>query len=99
MHVSVVPHAQYQGVLSEMIGQTDALDKDRAIDHWKARGLDVSRMFHKPNVPKSVATHHCETQDHGLDKVLDNKLIAFAKSALDTRKPVMEDVKIKNVDR
>jgi glutamate synthase (NADPH/NADH) large chain len=85
--------------LDEMIGNTDALDKDRAINHWKARGLDFSRMFHKPHVPKSVATHHCEAQDHGLDKVLDNKLIAFAKPALENRKPVMEDVIIKNVDR
>jgi glutamate synthase (NADPH/NADH) large chain len=85
--------------MDEMIGNTDALDKDRAINHWKARGLDFSRMFHKPNVPKSVAIRHCESQDHGLDKVLDNKLIAFAKPALENRKPVMEDVKIKNVDR
>jgi glutamate synthase (NADPH/NADH) large chain len=85
--------------LDDLIGNTDALDKDRAIDHWKARGLDFSRMFHKPNVPKSVATHHCEAQDHGLDKVLDNKLIAFAMPALESRKPVMEDVKIQNTDR
>ncbi len=85
--------------LAEMIGNTDALDKDRVINHWKARGLDFSRMFHKPHVPKSVATHHCEAQDHGLEKVLDNKLIAFAKPALESRKPVMEDVIIRNVDR
>jgi glutamate synthase (NADPH/NADH) large chain len=85
--------------MNEMIGQTDALDKDRAINHWKARGLDFERIFHKPNVPKFVATYHCETQDHGLDKVLDNKLIAFAEPALESRRPVKKDVTIRNVDR
>ena len=85
--------------MNEMIGHTDSLDKDRAIKHWKARGLDFTRMFHKPNVPKSVAIYHCERQDHGLDKVLDNKLIALAQPALENRKPVKEDVAINNVDR
>ncbi len=45
---------------AEMIGATDVLDKSEAIDHWKARGLDFSRIFHKPDVPKDVATHNCE---------------------------------------
>ena len=71
-----------------MIGQTEALDKDRAIEHWKAKGLDFSKLFYKPRMPKSVAIYNCERQDHGLDKVLDNKLIELCQPALESKKPV-----------
>ena len=85
--------------LGELIGHTEYLDKDRAIEHWKARGLDFSKLFHKPAAPKGVAIHNCERQDHGLDKVLDNKLIEIAKPALDNRKPVKAELPVKNVNR
>jgi glutamate synthase (NADPH/NADH) large chain len=84
---------------SEMVGRSDQLDKDRAIEHWKARGLDFSKLLHKPAAAKGVAIHHCERQDHGLDKVLDNKLIEAAKPALESRKPVKAEFAIKNVNR
>ena len=84
---------------SEMIGQTDVLDKERAIAHWKAKGLDFTKLFYKPRAPKGVAIYNCDRQNHGLEKVLDNKLIEIAKPALETRKPVKQDVAIKNVDR
>ncbi len=84
---------------SEMIGQTDQLDKDRAIEHWKARGLDFTKLFHKPTAPKGVAIYNCERQDHGLDKVLDNKLIGLAKPALDGKKAVKAELAITNVNR
>jgi glutamate synthase (NADPH/NADH) large chain len=83
----------------EMIGQTQALDKDRAIAHWKAKGLDFSKIFHKPRVPKAVAVYNCERQDQGLKKVLDNKLIALCEPALEHKKPVKHELTIKNVDR
>jgi glutamate synthase (NADPH/NADH) large chain len=83
----------------ELIGQTEILDKDRAIEHWKAKGLDFSKIFYKPRMPKSVATHHCEAQDHGLDKILDNKLIAICQPALTNKKPVKAELPIVNVDR
>ena len=67
----------------EMVGQSDCLDKERAIGHWKARGLDFEKLFHKPEVPEGVAIYHCERQNHGLDKVLDNKLIELATPALE----------------
>ncbi len=85
--------------LDEMIGQSDMLDKERAIQHWKARGLDFGKLFHKPRMPDSVAIHHCERQDHGLEKVLDNKLIEAARPALDHGKPVKAEFAIRNVDR
>jgi glutamate synthase (NADPH/NADH) large chain len=84
---------------AEMIGQSDVLNKDRAIDHWKAKGLDFSKIFYKPKMPEHVAIYNCERQDHGLDKVLDNKLIELCRPALDSRKPVKEELDIKNTDR
>ncbi|HEX2840290.1 glutamate synthase large subunit [Hyphomicrobium sp.] len=84
---------------SDMVGQTDWLNKDRAIDHWKARGLDFSKVFHKPHPAKGVAIYHCEEQNHGLEKVLDNELIKVAMPALDAKKPVKQEFTIKNTDR
>jgi glutamate synthase (NADPH/NADH) large chain len=84
---------------ADMIGQTDILDKDRAIEHWKARGLDFTKLFHKPTVPKGVAIYNCERQDHGLDKVLDRTLIELAKPAIENKKPVKAELEIKNVNR
>ena len=85
--------------MSEMVGQTDFLNKDRAVDHWKARGLDFSKIFHKPHAKAGVAIYHCEAQNHGLDKVLDNELIKLAQPALEAKKPVKHELKIKNTDR
>jgi len=84
---------------NEMIGQSQILDKETAIDHWKARGLDFRKIFHKPRVPRSVAIHNCERQDHGLEKVLDNKLIELCRPALDTKTPIKHELEIKNTDR
>ncbi len=83
----------------EMIGQTEYLGKDRAIEHWKARGLDFTNLFYRPHVPKSVAIRNSERQNHGLDKVLDNKLIELARPAIEHRKPVKAEIDIRNVDR
>ena len=84
---------------AEMIGQTEILDKSQAIDHWKAKGLDFTRIFHKPEVPPEVAIYNSERQDHGLDKVLDVKLIALCREAIEEKKPVKLDLPIKNIDR
>ena len=83
----------------EMIGQSDFLDKQRVIRHWKARGLDFSKLFYKPEVPLGVAICHSERQEHGLANVLDKKLIELAKPALERRRPVRHEVPITNRDR
>jgi len=83
----------------EMIGQTGMLDKSNAIRHWKAKGLDFTKLFHKPEVPEDVAVFNCERQDHGLEKVLDNRLIELAAPAIEHRTPVRHEVEIKNTDR
>ena len=83
----------------EMIGQSDALDQRAAIEHWKAQGLDFSKVFHKPEMPTEVALYNRERQKHLLDDVLDRKLIELARPALDDRKPVKIDCAIRNTDR
>ena len=59
----------------DLIGRADLLDTKKAISHWKARGLDFSKVFHQPQVPAEVPRFHVENQDHGLDRALDVKLI------------------------
>ncbi|HSI40393.1 MAG TPA: glutamate synthase large subunit [Xanthobacteraceae bacterium] len=83
----------------ELIGRSDWLDKRDAIEHWKARGLDFSRIFAKPQVGPEVAIRHVERQNHPIQKVLDRKLIVEAQSALDTGTPVVIHTAIKSVDR
>ncbi|MFM9850985.1 MAG: glutamate synthase large subunit [Hyphomicrobiaceae bacterium] len=84
---------------NELIGQSDWLDKEQAIGHWKARGLDFGNLFHKVEAPEGVAVYHSERQNHGLAKVIDNKLIELAKPALEAKKPVKHDLEISNRDR
>ncbi len=83
----------------EMIGRADRLDMRRAIHHWKARGLDFSRLLAVPPVASSVAIYHCEEQDHGLNGVLDHRLIEQAQPALESRQPVRIDTPVRNTDR
>ncbi len=83
----------------EMIGQTEFLDKEEALDHWKAKGLDFSRIFARPDVPDDVAIYHCEAQKHPIDDILDRKLIELAAPALEERQPVKAEVDVKNTDR
>ncbi|HJV53689.1 MAG TPA: glutamate synthase-related protein, partial [Noviherbaspirillum sp.] len=83
----------------ELIGRSDLLDKSKAISHWKAKGLDFSKIFHQPEVPASEPRYQVEVQDHGLDKALDHKLIAQAKAAIDKGEKVSFISPVKNVNR
>jgi glutamate synthase (NADPH/NADH) large chain len=84
---------------SEMVGQSDCLDKEKAIGHFKARGLDFEKLFHKPVVPAGIAIYNCERQNHGLEKVLDRNFIEAAKPAIEAKKPVKAEFTISNRDR
>jgi len=84
---------------SELIGRSDLLETRKSIAHWKARGLDFSRVFHMPNMPADVARRHCEAQDHGLDKALDARLLDLARPALERGERVAVDMLIRNVNR
>jgi len=82
----------------EMIGRSDMLDTNDAIKHWKSEGLDLTPLFHRVD-PKGTPVFHCESQDHGLDKLIDNKLIEQAQPALQHKTPVVIETPICNVDR
>ena len=77
----IMAHLGFRTV-NEMVGRVDRLDTRKAIEHWKAKGLDFSALLHRPEASDRVATYCRETQDHGLDKALDHKLIELAESAL-----------------
>ncbi len=83
----------------EMIGRYDRLDMRRAVDHWKARGLDFSRILTPPRAEPGVAVYNCERQDHGLEKALDHKLIEQARPALERGEPVRIETPIANTNR
>ncbi|WP_244472613.1 glutamate synthase large subunit [Methylobacterium sp. Leaf89] len=85
--------------IEDLIGRADLLDTLEVINHWKARGLDFSKLFHRPEVPEHVAIRHTEKQKHPIDTVLDRRLIAGAQSALDGGEPVVVREEIKNSDR
>ncbi len=83
----------------EMVGQMQMLDKTEAVTHWKAKGLDFSRLFHKPFAAEGVGITHTERQKHPIDDVLDRRLIAAAQPALDHGTPVRIAETITSVDR
>ncbi len=83
----------------EMVGQSDRLDMRSAISHWKAQGLDYSRLLHKPESSSHEEVHWTETQDHGLDAAIDNELIRQAAPALESGEQVTIDIDIHNYNR
>ncbi|MFM5949320.1 MAG: glutamate synthase-related protein, partial [Novosphingobium sp.] len=85
--------------VAEMVGRVDRLNMKQAIDHWKAGGVDLSRILHQVPLGDSPSLGWSGTQDHGLDKALDNELIAAAADALDSKSAVVIERKVINVNR
>ncbi len=83
----------------DLIGRADLLDMKKGISHWKAKGLDYSRIFYRPDVPASVPRRQTEVQDHGLDKALDNQLIELAAPALEKGEKVQIELPVRNINR
>lgn len=83
----------------DLVGRSDLLDMKKGIAHWKARGLDFSRVFHQPAAPAEVPRRHVETQDHGLAKALDQRLIEKARPALERGEKVQFLEDARNVNR
>src|SRR5256885_2163460 len=83
----------------DMVGRVDLLDSRKAIDHWKARGLDFSSILFNPVVPERIARRCVQPQDHGLSQALDYKLIDLAKDAIEQKIPVEIKLPIRNVHR
>jgi len=85
--------------VNEMVGRVDLLEPSNAIDHWKAKGIDLSGLLARPEESDRVSTYHCQAQDHGLEGALDNKLIEMAGRALDGNGPVDVSLPIRNSNR
>jgi glutamate synthase (NADPH/NADH) large chain len=85
--------------VNELIGRSDLLDMQKGITHWKARGLDYSRIFNRPAAADETPVFHQQEQDHGLAKALDNELIALARPALERGEKVGIDLPVRNLNR
>ena len=86
--------------VQEMVGRTDVLDARTANDHWKAQGLDLSRIIYQQSTRNGGETNYCcEEQDHGLEQALDHQLIALSQPALDHKQPVEIKLPIRNHNR
>ncbi|MEU8486058.1 glutamate synthase large subunit [Streptomyces sp. NPDC048641] len=90
--------------IEEAVGHAELLDTERAVDHWKAQGLDLEPLFYVPELPEGAVRHQVITQDHGLEKALDNELIKLAADALAANaqadaQPVRAQVAIRNINR
>jgi glutamate synthase (NADPH/NADH) large chain len=85
--------------MDEMVGRADCLDIQPAVNHWKAAGVDLSRLLHQPDMPPSVARRHVRAQEHGLEHALDHELIRQAAPALDGGHLVDLYLPIRNVHR
>jgi glutamate synthase (NADPH/NADH) large chain len=83
--------------LEEAIGHVEYLDTRKAVDHWKASGLNLEPLLVRPDVESAL--HNTVKQDHGLDAALDNKLIELAQPALTKGEPVKIDLPVRNVNR
>jgi len=83
----------------DMIGRADLLDMKKGIEHWKARGLDFSRLLAQPMVPADVARYHVENQDHALENNLDTRLIEKSRAAIDRGEKVQFIEIARNVNR
>ena len=85
--------------VEDMIGRVDLLSTANAVNHWKAKGLDFSRLFHRIEPAPGVATRHTESQDHDLGAVLDRQLIAAAQPAITSGQKVEISLPVRNIDR
>jgi glutamate synthase (ferredoxin) len=86
--------------IDEMIGRVDKLEPRKAVEHWKAKGVDFSNILYQPDVPEEVGRYCQIEQDHGLDKALDNRtLLELCQPALDNGEAVDATLPIKNTDR
>jgi len=85
--------------VDEMIGRPELLDVRPAIEHWKAKGVDLSKILYQPQVDEFIARWNIESQQHGLDGALDHELIAASQSALEKREPVRIERTVRNVNR
>lgn len=86
--------------INEMIGRTDKLEAKQAVDHWKAKGMDLSALLYQPDVSEDVGRYHTVEQDHGLSRSLDKQeLLSICKPAIENKEAVHAVLPIRNINR
>ncbi|WBL26131.1 glutamate synthase large subunit [Zunongwangia sp. HGR-M22] len=85
--------------LNEMVGQSQKLDMDKAIEHYKAQGIDLSGILYKPNIDKDIPLYKTQDQNHGLEHVLDFDILSKAHPAIYRKEKMSLDFKISNINR
>lgn len=85
--------------IEEAVGRADLLDVSEAIEYWKAHGLDLEPIFHRIEPRPGSALHNAQPQDHGLESVLDRRLILLSAPALEREEKVRIETEIRNTDR
>ncbi len=85
--------------VDEMAGRVDRLEMKAAVDHWKARGIDLSQILYSPPAPSRVARRCLIAQDHGLEQALDHRILEQVRPAIENRQPAEFHFPIKNVHR
>jgi len=85
--------------LAEAIGHVEALDTTKAEQHWKAHGLNLRPILHKPDLGEGAVLHNTTVQDHGIAEALDQELIRICRPALETGEAIRASLPIRNVDR
>ncbi|WP_340588555.1 glutamate synthase large subunit [Erythrobacter alti] len=85
--------------VEEMIGRVDRIDMKRAIRHWKADGIDLTKLLHSVEIPEGKKPYQTEVQDHGLGAALDNQLIEACQPAIQQGESIQLDLPIKNLNR
>lgn len=85
--------------VDEMVGRVDCLAQRADVEHWKAKGIDLSAVLYDPPVPSHVVRRNTIAQDHGLENALDKKLIVMAQEAIESGRPIALEIPIRNVHR
>ena len=85
--------------INEMVGRVDKLKITKAVDHWKAKGLDLTPLLTAPDVSVDVPRYCVQKQDHGLADILDNKLVELCKAAIEVGEKVKVELPIRNINR
>ena len=85
--------------IEEAVGHAELIDATKAVEHWKADGLDIAPLLYVPELPEGASLHRTTEQDHGLDKALDNQLIELSAEALEHGEAVRIQLPVRNVNR
>jgi glutamate synthase (NADPH/NADH) large chain len=85
--------------MDDMVGRVDVLQSRKAIEHWKAKGIDLSSILHRPTIPLRVARRATIAQNHGLEQSMDYQLIDKTRAALESGQPIALTLPIRNIHR